>query len=160
MAETTGSSFKLKANRFFKNFFDSEIIEVINSSEWLEYRAGQKLIEEGELADSFYVIIEGEVEVKKGARTLAILRDGDCFGEMAYFTKTKRTASIVPISGIILLKITSTLLEKSSVNCQLKFMKIFLNTLIERLSAASSELSKAANKSSLKGLFKDTTPIR
>jgi serine/threonine protein kinase len=150
---------KLKTNKFFKNFFDSEIIEVINSSEWMEYRIEQKLIEEGELADSFYVIIEGEVEVKKGNRTLATLRSGDCFGEMAYLTKTKRTASIAALSGVTLLKITSALLEKSSVNCQLKFMKIFLNTLIERLSFTSSELSRTT-KNIIRKPFKDTVRIR
>lgn len=38
-----------------------------------------------------------------------------------------------------LVKIDSALLEKSSASCQLKFMKTFLSTLIERLSGAGGK---------------------
>jgi hypothetical protein len=55
---------------------------------------------------------------------------------MAYFSGSKRSASIVAIEDTSFVKIDSAVMEKSSTNCQLKFMKTFLSTLIERLSGA------------------------
>jgi serine/threonine protein kinase len=141
---------RLKANIFFKDFFDSEIWEVIDHSEWAEYAPNEVIVTEGDLDDSFYIIIKGNVEVRKGDARLSTLTEGDCFGEMAYFSKSKRTASIVSADDVMLTKVTSSGMEKASTNCQLRFMKVFLYTLIERLTKTSAKLTgaKAAENSS------------
>lgn len=132
---------RLKQNIFFRDFFDSEIWEVISASEWAEARPEDVLVSEGEIDDSFYVIIKGKVSVIKGGRTLARLGEGDSFGEMAYFSKSERTASIVATEDVMLLKVNSTLIEKVSQNCQIRFMRVFLQTLIGRLAATSDLLA-------------------
>lgn len=133
---------RLKKNPFFKDFFDSEIWEVIKASQWVEAQPAKVLVSEGEIDDSFYVIIKGRVEVIKGERILAQLKEGDCFGEMAYFAKTQRTASILAVEDVMLLKVNATLIEKVSMNCQVRFMKVFLQTLIGRLAVASDMLAQ------------------
>jgi len=133
---------RLKQNVFFRDFFDSEIWEVISASEWAEAHPEEVLVSEGEIDDSFYVIIKGQVKVIKGGRTLARLGEGDSFGEMAYFSKSERTASIVATEDVMLLKVNSTLIEKVSQNCQIRFMRVFLQTLIGRLAATSDLLAR------------------
>ena len=122
---------------FFKDFFEIELSEVVNAGEWLEYAPGQMILGEGDLDESFYVVIEGEVSVLVGGSIMAALRAGDCFGEMAYVAKRPRTVSIRSGTDVTALKISNELLEKTSVFCQLKFTKMFLNTLIGRLSSTS-----------------------
>ena len=43
------------------------------------------------------------------------------------------TATIKAISPLTLVRVSSTLLEQSSSACQLRFNKVFLRSLIERL---------------------------
>ena len=133
---------RLKQNIFFRDFFDSEIWEVIKASEWAEAQPAEVLVSEGEIDDSFYIIIKGKVDVIKGDRVLATLTEGDSFGEMAYFSKSQRTASIVAAEDVMLLKVNSTLIEKVSQNCQIRFMRVFLETLIGRLAATSDLLAQ------------------
>lgn len=132
---------RLKTNRFFRDFFDSEIMEVVDNGNWGEFAEGETIISEGDLDDSFYVIIQGSVNVRKGEVLLSSLEAGDCFGEMGFFSKTHRTASIMATTGVKLIKANSTMLEKSSLNCQIRFMRVFLHALIERLSKTSSLVS-------------------
>jgi hypothetical protein len=55
---------------------------------------------------------------------------------MAYVARKPRTAGIQAATAVTVLRIGNELLEKVSVYCQLKFTKVFLNTLIARLSIA------------------------
>lgn len=127
---------RLRKLEFFRDFLDGEIWEVIGTGGWREAGAGTVIVNEGDIADSFYIIVAGAVQVTRDGIAITTLRVGGCFGEMAYFSESKRNASILAIEDTCLLKIDSVLLEKSSASCQLKFMKTFLSTLIERLSGA------------------------
>jgi serine/threonine protein kinase len=127
---------RLRKLKFFREFLDAEIWEVIGTGEWREVEAGAVIVTEGDIADSFYIIVRGAVQVTRDGIALTTLRAGDCFGEMAYFSASKRSASILASEHTAFLKMNSALMESSSAHCQLKFMKTFLSTLIERLSGA------------------------
>ena len=81
--------------------------------------------------------------VKKGDKQISSLGAGDCFGEMGYLTKIRRTASISATAEVTVMQINATMMERASVTCQLRFNKIFLTTLIERLARTSEELTRA-----------------
>jgi serine/threonine protein kinase len=131
----------LKKINFFKEFTASELAEVIHATQWLEYDADSTIITEGEIEDCFYILVVGEVMVKKQGRPLAVLRSGDCFGEMAYLGKTKRTASIETLSETVLMKVHPSVMEQTSAATQLRFYTVFSGTLIHRLARATRILA-------------------
>jgi eukaryotic-like serine/threonine-protein kinase len=132
----------IKKLEFFSGFPDAEIWEILRASSWQEYNPNEDIIIEGELDDCFYIIVTGKVVVKKNAKTIRTLHIGDCFGEMGYLAKTKRTASIVAENATALMKINSTVISQVSLNCQVRFLKVFLRTLIHRLSATTEIISQ------------------
>jgi serine/threonine protein kinase len=119
---------------FFRDFPDSEVWEILRACIWQEADEGEEIIIEGDIDDSFYIIISGTVEVKKEGRRVGILHSGDCFGEMGYLEKAKRSASIIALEKMQLMKVNATLIDQVSVDCQLRFSKVFLRTLVRRLS--------------------------
>ncbi|MEW6267208.1 MAG: serine/threonine-protein kinase [Thermodesulfobacteriota bacterium] len=133
----------LKKIGFFKDFSASELAEVLKETSWVKHETGSVIISEGELDDSFYILVAGEVMVRKKGQPLAALKPGDCFGEMAYLGRTKRTATILAANRSILIKMSASHLDKMSISTQLRFYKVFASTLIQRLARTSELLAKA-----------------
>ncbi len=119
---------------FFNEFPESEIWEIIHACIWQSFEDGNDIIVEGDIDDSFYIITSGEVDVHKDGSLIGQLKTGDCFGEMAYLSKAERTATIVAKDRVDLMKVNATLIEQVSIECQLHFSKIFMRTLVKRLS--------------------------
>lgn len=134
----------VKQLEFFIGFPDAEVWEILRASTWQDYQTDEEIIVEGDVDDCFYIIIAGKVAVKKNRRKIRVLDKGDCFGEMGYLTKTKRTATIVAVGETSLMKINSTVISQVSLNCQVRFLKVFLRTLIYRLSATTEHASGVA----------------
>lgn len=131
----------VRALDFFKDFSDTEVWEVIRAGVWEQYTTADRIITEGNVDPSFYIVVAGDVMVKKGTRLLGTLEAGDCFGEMGYLTHARRTASIYAVNEVLALKLNEALIEQASVGCQLKFLKVFLRTLVTRLTQASEALA-------------------
>ena len=127
---------------FFREFTYPEVWEVLNASKWETHDKGESIIVEGEIDDSFFIIVSGEVNVTKDGKMLGRLKEGDCFGEMGYLSKTERTATVVSDNGVAVMRINSTLIDQASMECQLRFHKVFLKTLIERLTRTSERVVK------------------
>ena len=53
------------------------------------------VVARGDKGIGFYVILDGEVQVRKGSRTVARLGPGDFFGELALFDNRPRSADVV-----------------------------------------------------------------
>jgi CRP-like cAMP-binding protein len=71
--------------------------------------------------------------VQRNGRTVGSLGTGDCFGESSYVPGARRSASVRTGGSVTLLKVGATLLEQASAACQLRFNRVFLRSLIERL---------------------------
>ena len=128
--------------RFFNEFADDELSEVLAVAGWKQYSSLDSIVDEGTLEHSFFIIVSGEVAVVKAAKQISTLVKGDCFGEMSYVSKTQRSASIVAIDDVELLRIDAALMEQASTPTQLRFSQVFLRTLIERLASTSEELAR------------------
>ncbi len=136
---------KLRSLPFFREFKDAELWEVLRGAVWETRSRDENLLLEGEIGQAFFIIVGGQVKVVKDAKLLNVLKEGDCFGEMAYLSgadSARRSASIISVSEVQLLKVQSTQLESLSEGCQLRFNREFLRTLIERLTWTSSVLAQ------------------
>lgn len=88
---------KLRSVALFQGLEESDLDRILGISESVLVEAGETVFEEGERGDHFYIIVRGEVELRKksgtGRRKLAVLREGQAFGEIALLNQTPRSAS-------------------------------------------------------------------
>ncbi|MEX0900621.1 MAG: protein kinase [Gammaproteobacteria bacterium] len=121
---------------FFREFTYEETWELLRGGDWVQASTGELIVNEGEVDDCFYVFITGEAGVWRSGTRIASLTPGDCFGEMALIGQP-RTASIGALAPSNLLKVRATRLDQMSTATQLKFTKVFLQTLVERLAKSA-----------------------
>jgi voltage-gated potassium channel len=72
--------------------------ELERLSKWatdLDFPAGHHVVDQGEVAWEFFVILDGEAQVLRDGDELAVLGPGDFFGEMALQANDRRNASVV-----------------------------------------------------------------
>jgi serine/threonine protein kinase len=128
---------------FFKEFSDDQITEVVNASEWKEFQKGKVIVTEGEPETSFYIVAKGGVEVVKNDKVVGLMKQGDCFGEIAFLTRQPRNATIRARTDVSLMSVSATLMEQASTETQVRYYRIFLENLITRLSQATDKLVEA-----------------
>jgi len=120
--------------KFFHDFSHEEIWEVLRASAWQSHQPGEEIVREGDMDERFYMIVSGTVHVMTGGRQVGQLSSGDCFGESSYVRGARRSASIqAGDEPVTLIRVSATMLEQASSACQLRFNKVFLRALIERL---------------------------
>lgn len=72
----------------------------------IDVDAGKELCHEGSLAWEFFVIVDGEAEVRRGGEPIAKLTRGDFFGEMGVLRPEKRrmasVVTIAPMTAIVM----------------------------------------------------------
>jgi hypothetical protein len=130
----------LRRLRFFHDFSHAEIREVMRAACWIECQPGERVLRMDDPDDRFYVVVSGTVRMARGGETVGWVGTGGCFGE-ATFAEGARGEAIIEAEGnVTLLKIAATLLEQASVACQLRFNKVFLRELIERLQHGGSRV--------------------
>ena len=87
----------LKKVPIFDSLNRASLGEVAESSAIETYETGAKIATQGEEGTSFYLILDGSVEVRRSRRVIAKLGRGDFFGEMAILDGQPRSADIVAI---------------------------------------------------------------
>ena len=116
------------------------------TSQRMVFEPGQSLVEQGELSDEGYVIINGgaDIFVKAGAAPVKVASVGrnDFVGDIAMLTNKPRTATVTATSKLDALVIKKThlfdLLHHSP-GMAIEMMRV----LAERLTTAISDLAKA-----------------
>ncbi len=131
----------LRYLNFFKEFSDKQISEVVDASEWKDFKKGDVIISEGEKETAFYIIAKGGVEVIKKEKIIGVMKQGDCFGEIAFITRKPRAATIAARTDVSLMIVSMSLMERASLQTQLQYYRIFLESLIARLSQATDKMS-------------------
>jgi serine/threonine protein kinase len=123
----------LRKLSFFHDFSTAEIKELLRASAWNDYASGEDIVREGEMDDRFYIAVSGDCIVESNGVTVGEMLPGGCFGESSCVSGVKRTATIRAVAAVSILSVSATLLEQLSTECQLRFNKVFLSSLIRRL---------------------------
>ena len=130
----------LRYLHFFKDFSDDQITEVVNASDWKDFKKNEVIVSEGDIGTSFFIVTKGGVEVFKKDKVIGSMKQGDCFGEIAFITKKPRGASIVARTDVTLMSVSGPLMEQASPETQIQYYRVFLENLISRLSQTTEKL--------------------
>lgn len=124
----------LKKLKFFSDFADNHLDEIMTVSSMLSFELGEVVSREGDIDNSFYIIMRGNAKVIKADKLLVTLNRGDCFGEVGFLTPT-RTTTIIAGLELTLLKINAVRIETLTMECRMLFYKAFSENLIYRLAS-------------------------
>ncbi len=110
---------------------------------------GEVLFREGEKGDVMYLIREGKIKITKGGdddeKVLAVLKEGDFFGEMAIIDGSPRSASAIAATPASLLVIDKeTFKSKIRENPLIEYV---LETLTKRLRTTDEQIRLLTIKS-------------
>jgi eukaryotic-like serine/threonine-protein kinase len=133
----------LRSLAFFGDFTDAELWEVLRISSWDILAGGTTIMQDGDRGDFFCILAAGEVKVTKRKKLLNVLTPGECFGEMAYLSKTgnMRTADVITMSDSRIIRIRTEDLDRASDTCRHRFDRAFMAILVERLTLANVRLT-------------------
>ena len=111
--------------------------------------SGEVLFNEGEKGDVMYLIREGKIKITKGKdedeKVLAVLKEGDFFGEMAIIDGSPRSAGAIAASTVSLLVI-----DKETFRSKIKenpLIEYVLETLSRRLRTTDEQIRLLTIKS-------------
>jgi len=135
---------KLRGMVFFQEFSDVAIWETLRLGTVQAIGAQGILMEEGSQGNAFYLLLKGQVSVSQKNWALSTLNAGVSLGEMAYLQPegNVRSATVMALTDIIVLKIQSASLHKASHELQGFFDRAFIKILVERLIASNLKLAE------------------
>ncbi|MDR7317506.1 ATP-binding cassette domain-containing protein [Brevibacillus nitrificans] len=108
--EATIDQERLSRLPFFQGVEPTVLGEISDLFQTETYAKGQAIIQEGDAGEKFYLIARGKVEITKAAPDsedgqirLAVLQDGDHFGEIALLENVPRTATVTALTPCVFL---------------------------------------------------------
>ena len=95
----------LKGVPLFSKLDKKGLEDVAQIADEIDLPAGKEMATEGDRGREFFVIISGEVEVRRKGRKVATLGPGTYFGEIALLSHKPRTATVTAVTPLRLLVI-------------------------------------------------------
>jgi CRP-like cAMP-binding protein len=115
-----------------------------HKNHWVQFKAQEKILKEGEVDYGFFVLLEGQVSVIRGKPeevSLAQLVPGSIFGEITMKAKRPRSSSIEADNDVTLFKVDSQLLDQLSPEMVIKIKDQIIDLVITRLDEMNTRLS-------------------
>jgi CRP/FNR family transcriptional regulator, cyclic AMP receptor protein len=128
----------LRQAPLFEGLSKKELTDLARRSEDMELDSGTVLCREGDIGQEFFVIVEGEVEVKRKGKRLGTRGAGDFIGEIALLEDIQRTATVTaktPVRVFVLTRPTFQHLVNEHPAVENKVMR----ALARRLAALSTD---------------------
>jgi CRP/FNR family cyclic AMP-dependent transcriptional regulator len=133
MADATDPTKLASLNRL-EGLSDPELIAVVTAGRHLTLPADWGLISEKTPADKAYLIVDGEVSVRKAGQEIARLGPGEVIGEIGIVDHRLRTASVVSLTPLEVIHFTRESLEQLLVEVP-AFGEAMRGTTADRLAA-------------------------
>ncbi|TBO29233.1 cyclic nucleotide-binding domain-containing protein [Aquabacterium lacunae] len=135
----------LRALDFFNSFGDVELWEVVHRAKWQRFPFGHALYKRGEEGRTFHIIAQGNVEVYRNGKRVALLGAGTSVGEMAYLAPNpelrRHSTDVVVSEPATTISFTPDTMAALSQGCRHHFDEAFIRVLVRRLHAAHERLA-------------------
>ena len=105
MASMKAQLSSLKNVPLFSACSKKELEKVAKAADEITMTAGSVVVDQGDMGREAYVILKGEVTIKRNNRKIATLSDGDVVGELSLLDHGPRTATAVCATDCTLLVI-------------------------------------------------------
>lgn len=127
---------RLRKIPLFSGLTDDELKVITTFADEEELSAGQIAVREGDFANRFMAIEEGEARVLRDGKQIGSLGPGDIFGEVGVLEKDRRSATVEAVSPLRLIKIE---------HWELQRMKKVLPQVYADIERLAAERSAAAD---------------
>ena len=111
-----------------------ELGEIATLADELSLPAGKTLIEEGRQGHEFFVLVDGEVDVRRKGRKVTSMGGGSFFGEMALVSSRPRNATVTastPVRVLVVHEQAFRRLLRDSPGIQLKVLQALADRAAE-----------------------------
>ncbi|HLL56132.1 MAG TPA: cyclic nucleotide-binding domain-containing protein, partial [Myxococcaceae bacterium] len=95
----------MNTSALFRPFNRGDRKQLVERFRARDVKKNDTIIREGDRTDGLYVLLSGEVEVRKGHQALARLKEGEIFGEMSLLQKSPATATVAATKRTSLLRL-------------------------------------------------------
>jgi serine/threonine protein kinase len=129
---------------FFKDFTQKQLSEFVDLATWLRITKDEIILSAGEIDQTFYVVVGGKAIVYKLNEPVKTLSEGDCFGEIGLLRNENSSTSVMATTDMLLMKLTTSDLDKMSTDLQAEFYKSVAHSMIKRLADHKITADKAA----------------
>ena len=146
----------LKNVSFLKAFERRHLEEILFSSCYAEYEAGEEIMKEGTEGDRIYILLKGRLSVTKEGKPITTFeRSGEVFGEIALLGIDRRTATVTARTKAVCLAIDQRFLnEIESPELEAPYYAalygFLCRVLAERLQRATASLARLKTQSAKK----------
>jgi CRP/FNR family cyclic AMP-dependent transcriptional regulator len=137
MADAADAASLIGTVPFFSGLDEKKRKSVASQGKELSYKAGDTIVGEGSMGVGFYLIVEGNAEVRKGGKVLASLGKGQFFGEMSLIDEHPRSADVIAVSPTKCWALSSWSFG-SLVKSHPEIALTMLKEMVKRLRAAQS----------------------
>jgi len=124
----------------FAGMSEPLLLATLSTGEHFTVKAGENVFREGDMGNSFYVLIAGDVVVDKvrdgESVELARLGPGECFGEMALVGNDLRSASVRALGHVVAMRFYRELIDGNPASASIIYRNI-ARVLAARLGESS-----------------------
>ena len=116
----------------FAGLSKAELTKVAAIADELDLPEGKVLTRQGDRGREFFVLLDGEVEVRRNGRKLATRRAGEFFGEIALVSDRPRVATVTatkPLSALVIRDVDFRALVNRTPQIALKVLEAFADRL-------------------------------
>ena len=89
---------RLRKSSLFDGLSDADLERCAGWFEETELPPGSRLVNEGEYSYRFFVVLDGEIEVRHEFEKVRHLGPGDFFGELGLLSDSRRSAKVIALT--------------------------------------------------------------
>jgi CRP/FNR family transcriptional regulator, cyclic AMP receptor protein len=124
----------------FERCSKRDLVKIGSIAQEVEYPPATLVVREGDPGSELFILVHGEVDVRRRARKIATLGAGNYFGEIALITGSPRTATVTtgtPVRALVITGRDFRKLLEDSPSIQFKVLQEVGKRLEERSSSTA-----------------------